>query len=98
MFPDGRREKAYLWYARFSELKRIEFWQSVTDEVRQLQFRRDPASRVGRLNHELEQLERELGKDYLRSVATQERWSGLLPDWLNREPPRVTSPRQPRPE
>jgi hypothetical protein len=82
MFPDGRRQRAYLWYARYSELKKIQFWQSVVDDVDRLQFRRDPTPRLGRLTQELRQIEHELGRDFLREMASQEHWSGMLPDWM----------------
>jgi hypothetical protein len=82
MFPDGRRQKAYLWYAHYSELKKIQFWQSVVDDVDRLQFRRDPTARLRRLTQELGQIERELGREFLNNVATQESWSGMLPDWM----------------
>src|SRR5688500_8037870 len=85
MFADGKRQKAYLWYARYSELNKIQFWQSVVDDVDRLKFRRDPATRVTRLKQELKQLERELGRDFLNGMAQQERWSGLLPDWMAKQ-------------
>ena len=87
MFADHQRQKAYLWYARYSELKKIQFWQSVVDDVERLAFRRDPTQRIGRLTQELRQLERELGHDYLSGIAQQERWSGVLPAWMSAQTP-----------
>jgi hypothetical protein len=86
MFEDLQRQKAYLWYARYNELNRIQFWQSVCDDVKSLSFRRNPETRVSRLRQELHQLERELGHEYLRSVAKQDCWGGILPDWVNTHP------------
>src|SRR2546423_4692979 len=83
MFEDLRRQKAYLWYARCAELNRIQFWQSVCDDVQALSFRRDPETRVSRLRQEMHDLERDLGREYLRSVARQDCWGGMLPDWVN---------------
>src|SRR5882724_4227496 len=86
MFEDLRRQKAYLWYARCAELNRIQFWQSVCDDVETLSFRRDPETRVSRLRQEMHDLERDLGREYLRSVAKQDCWGGMLPDWVNSTP------------
>jgi hypothetical protein len=88
MFEDLRRQKAYLWYARYAELNRIQFWQSVCDDVPTLSFRRDPDSRVSRLRQEIHQLERELGREFLRNVAQQDCWGGLLPEWVQNAGPR----------
>jgi hypothetical protein len=88
MFEDLRRQKAYLWYARYAELNRIQFWQSVCDDVQTLSFRRDPETRVSRLRQELHQLERELGREFLRTVAKQDCWGGMLPDWVVNAGPR----------
>ncbi len=88
MFEDLRRQKAYLWYARQAELNRIQFWQAVCDDVPALSFRRDPESRVSRLRQEIHQLERDLGREYLRGVAKQDCWGGLLPDWVVNQTPK----------
>jgi len=82
MFEDLRRQKAYLWYARYAELNRIQFWQSVCDDVQSLSFRRDPETRVTRLRQELGRLEQELGRSFLSSVAKQDCWGGMLPAWM----------------
>ncbi len=87
MFENLRRQKAYLWYARVSELNQIKFWKSVVDDVERLKFQRDPETRLGRLTQEMRQLEGELGRDFIRSVAQQEQWRGILPDWLSPESP-----------